>query len=117
MKKIVSIALCAAMTVSMTACNQKSDPQSAATTTSNTLDDDIINPVDINEFVEKDDTLENPNLLYLGFYDMRVAGDIKPAVKLFEETYGCVSGPGRQGKSYFPLLYDTEYVYRHDRLF
>lgn len=87
-KKIVSIALCAAMVVSMTACNQGSDSQSAATTTSNTLDDDIINPVDINEFVEKDDTLENPNLLYLGFYDMRVAGDIKPAVKLFEETYG-----------------------------
>lgn len=28
------------------------------------------------------------NLTYLGYYDMRVAGDIKPAVKLFEETYG-----------------------------
>lgn len=57
------------------------------TTTTNTLDDDINNPVDITEFVE-DATLENPNITYFGYYDFRVAGDVKPAVKLFEETYG-----------------------------
>lgn len=86
-KKIFSAALCAAMVLGMTACNQGGGSE-ASTTTSNTLDDDLQNPVSIDEFVEKTDELENPNLLYLGFYDMRVAGDIKPAVKLFEETYG-----------------------------
>ena len=38
--------------------------------------------------INNKETLENPNLTYLGFYDMRTAGDIKPGVKLFEETYG-----------------------------
>lgn len=66
------------------------EKQNPAITTSNTLDDDIRNPVNIDDFVEKADEkkLENPNLTYFSHYDMRVAGDIKPGVKLFEETYG-----------------------------
>ena len=89
-KKIISLALCAAMVTSLTACSQsEGNPVStAATTTSNTLDDDIRNPVSIDEFVDDTATLENPNLVYFGFYDMRTAGDIKPGVKIFEETYG-----------------------------
>lgn len=94
-KKILSALLCGAIILGMTACdNSGSTPSStttsAAATTSNTLDDDNNNPVDIDEFVttEEEKSLENPNLLYLGFYDMRMAGDIKPGVKLFEETYG-----------------------------
>lgn len=87
-KKIISLALCASMILGLTACNQNGGV-AEATTTSNTLDDDIQNPVDINEFVtEPQQTLENPNITYFGYYDMRVAGDIKPTVKLFEETYG-----------------------------
>lgn len=91
-KKIISLSLCAAMVLGLTACGQEGEGGNSAeaTTTSNTLDDDERNPVDINEFVnnEEEETLENPNLVYFGFYDMRVAGDIKPGVKLFEETYG-----------------------------
>ncbi|MCM1061750.1 MAG: extracellular solute-binding protein [Eubacterium sp.] len=90
-RKIVSLGICAVIVLGLTACGQN-DPGSAdaGTTTSNTLDDDERNPVDINEFVsnEETDTLENPDLLYFSHYDMRVAGDIKPGVKLFEETYG-----------------------------
>lgn len=58
-------------------------------TTVNTLDDDIENPVDIQDFVVEDiDKLDDPTITYLGYYDIRTTGDIKPAVKLFEETYG-----------------------------
>lgn len=86
----MSFALCLLTVVSASACGgRESTDTTAATTTSNTLDDDIINPVDMEEYVDDEaETLENPNLTYFGYYDMRVAGDIKPAVKLFEETYG-----------------------------
>lgn len=90
-KKFISLALCAAMATSLTACSQSSGNgvmTAPEITTTNTLDDDIKNPVNIEEFVDDTATLENPNLVYFGFYDMRVAGDIKPGVKLFEETYG-----------------------------
>ena len=41
------------------------------------------------EYVDENaEELTDPNLTYFGYYDMRVAGDVKPAVKLFEETYG-----------------------------
>lgn len=101
MKALVSSVLCASMVLAMTGCDESvpanpatssSDIAGAvtsATTTTNTLDDDINNPVDISEFVEEK-TLENPNLVYFSHYDARVAGDIKPGVKLFEETYGGV---------------------------
>lgn len=97
-KSILSAALCASLVLGMTACEESTPATSGgvvgtsgtateATTTTNTLDDDINNPVDITDFVE-DKTLENPNLVYFSHYDARVAGDIKPGVKLFEETYG-----------------------------
>ena len=99
MKRISAAVICAAMVLSLTACDETApaggattsggglNTTTSATTTTNTLDDDIVNPVDITDFVTAD-TLENPNLVYFGHYDMRVAGDIKPGVKLFEETYG-----------------------------
>ncbi len=97
-KSVISAALCASLVLGMTACEESGTPVNSggnvgpsttteATTTTNTLDDDINNPVDISDFVE-DKTLENPNLIYFSHYDARVAGDIKPGVKLFEETYG-----------------------------
>ncbi len=97
-RRISAAAVCAAMVLSISACDEAQsggatttagglNTTTSATTTTNTLDDDIKNPVDISGFVE-DATLENPNLVYFGHYDMRVAGDIKPGVKLFEETYG-----------------------------
>lgn len=98
-KKIITAILVTASLLSLTACDEEVPAGSStnsggvtsamsATTTTNTLDDDVNNPVDIKDFVDKTKTLENPNLTYLGHYDMRVAGDIKPGVKLFEETYG-----------------------------
>lgn len=96
LKRILSVGLCAASVISLTACEEEAasntsgaglNTTAATTTTTNTLDDDINNPVDISGFVEEK-TLENAHLVYFGHYDMRVAGDIKPGVKLFEETYG-----------------------------
>lgn len=98
-KSLISGILCAALVLGMTGCDDSVPAASgagstdgvagttSATTTTNTLDDDINNPVDITDFVEEK-TLENPNLVYYSHYDARVAGDIKPGVKLFEETYG-----------------------------
>ena len=90
--KIKAMALCLTAVISVSACggrNENAASVTAAATTSNTLDDDIINPVNMEEYVDEDaKELADPNLTYYGFYDMRVAGDIKPAVKLFEETYG-----------------------------
>ncbi len=99
-KRIISGLLCAAMVISVTGCDESAPVNSGTgssgagvaditsiTTTTNTLDDDINNPVDISDFVEEK-TLANPNLVYFSHYDARVAGDIKPGVKLFEETYG-----------------------------
>jgi len=92
-KKIIASALCLSLVVSASACSGRDESTVTTTTTvattSNTLDDDLINPVDMEEYVDEDaEALEDPNLTYFGYYDMRVAGDIKPAVKLFEETYG-----------------------------
>lgn len=98
-KRLAALLLCSALVTGAAGCEEGASVNggagtsggvtdtSPATTTTNTLDDDINNPVDITEFVE-DKSLENPNLVYYGFYDARVAGDIKPGVKLFEETYG-----------------------------
>ena len=97
--RLTALSMCAAIVLCASSCGGNSGrtddvaaaadtTTTAATTTSNTLDDDLKNPVDIQEFVDEAATLENPNLTYLGFYDMRTAGDIKPGVKLFEETYG-----------------------------
>ena len=96
--RLTALSMCAAIVLCASSCGggntgtpaeaSTTTATTAATTTSNTLDDDLKNPVDIQEFVDDEATLENPNLTYLGFYDMRTAGDIKPGVKLFEETYG-----------------------------
>lgn len=87
--KLISLALCVSLIMGLTACGGESGGSSPeTTTTSNTLDDDIKNPVNIDEFVDNEASLENPDLVYLGYYDMRTAGDIKPGVKLYEETYG-----------------------------
>lgn len=89
-KKILSIVLCAAMVMGVTACNEESSKNPSSSTTTTTIDDDIRNPVNVDDFVKKEEEkkLDNPNLTYFSHYDMRVAGDIKPGVKLFEETYG-----------------------------
>lgn len=96
-RRITAVIACSALLLSIAGCADETgvtpvsdngiSTTTAATTTTNTADDDIRNPVDISDFVEEK-TLADPNLTYYGFYDARVAGDIKPGVKLFEETYG-----------------------------
>ncbi len=91
-RKITVLTLCMATAITASSCGTRTDEPAVTTTpmtTSNTLDDDLINPVDMGEYVDETaEKLENPNLVYFGYYDMRTSGDIKPAVKLFEETYG-----------------------------
>ncbi len=85
--KAAAFLLCLAFVV--TGCTAGGKEEVTELTTVNTLDDDLKNPVDLsNVEIDKTTTLENPNITYLGFYDFRLSGDIKPAVKLFEETYG-----------------------------
>ena len=81
-KKILSIVLCAAMVMGVTACNEDSSKNPSSSTTTTTIDDDIRNPVNVDDFVKKEEEkkLDNPNLTYFSHYDMRVAGDIKPGV-------------------------------------
>lgn len=86
-KKIVSLSLCAAMILGTTACSQEEGKNPNGTDTEATTID--LNPVEVGDLVDPNaGKLDNPNLVYFGFYDMRDAGDIKPGVKLFEETYG-----------------------------
>lgn len=59
-------------------------------TTTTTEDDELLNPVDVKD-IELDLSQTDINgtvLKYIGCYDLRKAGDIKPAYKYFEETYG-----------------------------
>lgn len=92
LKKITALTLSFAAVLSTASCGSREEVPAVTTTvatTVNTLDDDLINPVDMGEYVDETaEKLENPNLVYFGYYDMRTSGDIKPAVKLFEETYG-----------------------------
>ena len=102
--KIMPAALMASLLLTGSACGGSSRPSGnaggdadpAETTTTTVIlttedleQDDIDNPVDISEFVDDSaDKLDDPNITYLGYYDIRTSADIKPAVKLFQETYG-----------------------------
>lgn len=92
-RKSAACLLAASVLLSVAACSG-SNSGSSSTPTTTTIDDDIENPVDISAVVDSlainFDTVElaNKKLVYFGNYDMRKAGDIKPAVKFFEERYG-----------------------------
>lgn len=84
-----AVAVISLMLMTAACGGTESESTNTQETSRGTEEDDILNPVDIGEIeVEDVKTLENPNLLYFGFYDIRTAADIKPGVKLFEETYG-----------------------------
>ena len=94
-RRILSALLSLTVVLSITACGGNgADAATQPTTTTTTIDDDIENPVDVSEIdVDaglKNDTKFDPcTLSYIGNYDMTKAGDVKPAVKYFESTYGC----------------------------
>lgn len=97
-KKIVSSMLLAALLVGITTgCASDGENTTLETTTAaattTTVDDDVENPVDVADIsvdVGVDpDALEPCTLKYIGSYDLTKAGDIKPAYKYFQTTYGC----------------------------
>ncbi len=102
LKKAAAGMLCAGMLLSLCSCADEGQSVSsgagtpAITTappvTSTTIDDDIENPVDIKDIdVSPQDfnsvELESPVLQYLGSYHITTAADIKPAWKLYQQTY------------------------------
>ncbi len=114
LKKIVCGALCAAMVLSLCACEETapesgvSAPNTSVTTaTTTTIDDDIENPVDVGgidispaDFSSVE--LETPVLHYMGNYDVTKAADIKPAWKLYEQTYAADYYDAAQEKYIYP---------------
>ncbi|MCH5325092.1 MAG: extracellular solute-binding protein [Eubacterium sp.] len=95
-KRILAAVMAGCTLVSLAACSSSSGGTSSQTTETSSeeessIDDDIRNPVDVSnvslEITENE--IEPAELTYLGNYNITTAGDIKPAYKYFEETYGC----------------------------
>ncbi len=92
--RILAGILSAVTLVSFTACN---DTTTAGTSSSivedsaeTTIDDELDNPVDIGDIsIDAGEKVEPATLIYMGGYDLRTAGDIKPAYKYFQENYEC----------------------------
>ncbi|MCH5325094.1 MAG: extracellular solute-binding protein [Eubacterium sp.] len=98
LKRIIAAMLAASTLISLTACNsstggENSTSDSQAESSESSVDDDIRNPVDVSDIsladVTVNDDIEPAELLYLGNYNLTVAGDVKPAYKYFQETYDC----------------------------
>lgn len=96
-KRIIAGLLAAASLLSMTACSGNATTDSGASTEApqtsspaTTEDDEKENPVSIGDIsIDAGDEVEPATLMYLSNYDLRTAGDIKPAYKYFQENYGC----------------------------
>jgi multiple sugar transport system substrate-binding protein len=98
-RKTVAGVLTASMVLSLCACDDGGTAASSSsvatlpsTTTTTTENDDLVNPVDVTDIdIEPQDfssvELDTPVLKYLGNYDITTAADIKPAWKLYEQTY------------------------------
>lgn len=100
LKRSAAALLCLCMVMSVCGCTDEgvgggavqSAPTAATTVTTTTEDDELVNPVDVKDIdIEPADfnsvTLETPVLKYLGCYDVTTAADIKPAWKLYQQTY------------------------------
>jgi multiple sugar transport system substrate-binding protein len=95
LKRILAGILAVSTVLTATACNGNTDSGTSSnsvpeTTTETTIDDEIDNPVDIgNISVDAGEKVEPATLMYMGNYDIRTAGDVKPAYKYFQENYDC----------------------------
>ena len=95
LKRILAGILAVSTVITATACNGNTDNGTSSgsvpeTTTETTIDDEIDNPVDIgNISVDAGEKVEPATLMYMGNYDIRTAGDVKPAYKYFQENYDC----------------------------
>ncbi len=97
-KRIIAGILAATTVVSLTACNgsETTNPADSGNTSKEetsavtTIDDEIDNPVDIGDIsIDAGEKVEPATITYMGNYDLRTAGDIKPAYKYFQENYQC----------------------------
>jgi len=93
-KRILAGLLAATTVFSATACNNTdvttSTGDQATSSSETTIDDDIDNPVSIDNIsVDAGEKVEPATLVYMGNYDIRTAGDVKPAYKYFQENYDC----------------------------
>ena len=91
-KRILAGILAVSTVFTATACSGGGDTSTTSsvpeTTTETTIDDEIDNPVDIgNISIDAGEEVEPATLIYMGNYDLRTAGDIKPAYKYFQENY------------------------------
>ena len=70
--------------------NTSSSTESANSTYFTTIDDEIENPVSIDNIsIDAGDKVDPAELIYLGCYDITTAGDVKPAYKYFSANYDC----------------------------
>ncbi|MBP3921836.1 MAG: extracellular solute-binding protein [Ruminiclostridium sp.] len=94
LKRILAGVLAVSTVFTATACNSNSDSGTTSsapeTTTETTIDDEIENPVDVSNIsIDAGEKVEPATLMYMGNYDIRTAGDVKPAYKYFQENYDC----------------------------
>ena len=95
-KRIIAGLMAGATALSFAACSSSStssttdSADSNNTSTGTTIDDEIENPVSIDDIsIDAGDKVEPAELQYLGCYDITTAGDVKPAYKYFSANYDC----------------------------
>ena len=95
-KRIIAGLMAGATALSFAACSSSStssttdSADSNNTSTGTTIDDEIENPVSIDDIsINAGDKVEPAELQYLGCYDITTAGDVKPAYKYFSANYDC----------------------------
>lgn len=98
-KKIIAALLAASAVLGTSACgqtggNSRNDSEQETTTAMTTTTEDELfeNPVDVGsvdlDLGTEDIDITGTVVKYIGCYDLTTAGDVKPAYKYFQETYG-----------------------------
>ena len=88
MAGVTALSFAACSADSSTGTSNSDGSNNSATET--TIDDDIENPVDVDNIsIDAGDEVEPAELIYLGCYDITTAGDVKPAYKYFSSNYDC----------------------------
>ena len=95
-KRILAGIMAGTTALSFAACTTESSSSTSSSTESanstyfTTIDDEIENPVSIDNIsIDAGDKVEPAELIYLGCYDITTAGDVKPAYKYFSANYDC----------------------------
>ena len=95
-KRIFAGLMAGTTALSFAACTTESSSSTSSSTESanstyfTTIDDEIENPVSIDNIsIDAGDKVDPAELIYLGCYDITTAGDVKPAYKYFSANYDC----------------------------